>query len=178
MNIKSRCKMTESRLASMKNEILAVPLWQHMTGKELADALGYNNQYISGALAELRARGEIEQVSPISLLMMRRYHKLCEILATHHHGLHIDKICAQIYGEANQFRATSRRAQLRELIAYLKSAGFELVREDLIICEHQSPGKRPKLNSPLSFIPISMVDPDHLERFVMACKMNGGRYAA
>lgn len=178
MNIKSRCKMTESRLARMKKEVLAVPLWNHMTGGELANVLGYNSQYVSGALAELRARGEIEVASPITLLKIRRYHQLNKLLENPRGNHHIDALTVEIYGNDGKFRATCRRSQLRELIADCKNAGFPVPHENRIFSEHPSSGKVSQRKMTLSYIPLSKVDPDHLAQFVNICQVNGGRHAA
>lgn len=178
MNIKPRCKMTESRLARMKKEILAVPLWNHMTGNELAIELGYNNQYVSGALAELRTRGEIEVASPITLLKIRRYHQLNKLLENPRGNHHIDALTVEIYGNDGKFRAASRRSQLRELIADCKNAGFQVPHESRIFSEYPSSGKVSQKKMTLSYIQLSNVDPDHLAQFVYICQINGGRHAA
>lgn len=178
MNIKARCKMTESRLARMKKEIMAVPLWNHMSGRELANELGYNEQYVSSAVAELRARGELEAASPITLLKIRRYHKLNKLLENPRGDHHIDSLVIQIYGQDGRYRATSRRCQLRELIADCKHAGFPVPHEDRIFSETPCSGKISQKKMTLSYIPLSKVDPDHLAAFVSLCQMNGGRHAA
>lgn len=178
MNIKPRCKMTESRLARMKKEILAVPLWNHMTGNELAIELGYNNQYVSGALAELRTRGEIEVGSPITLLKIRRYHQLNKLLENPRGNHHIDALTVEIYGNDGKFRAASRRSKLRELIADCKNAGFQVPHESRIFSEYPSSGKVSQKKMTLSYIQLSNVDPDHLAKFVNICQINGGRHAA
>ncbi len=63
MIVKANCKLTEKRLASIKDEIIAVQLWNHMSADELGKVMGLSARYLYGAMATLRARGEIEQAS-------------------------------------------------------------------------------------------------------------------
>lgn len=172
MTSKTHCKMSETRLASMKREIMAVPLWQHMSAEELATELGYSSRYLYGAIATLRARGELAAASPVTLLKIRRYHKLNTLLANEHGNHHIDNLVRQIYGTESSSPDKHRRNRLRELINECKKAGFSVPHEKRI---HNRPLKAVR---PMSFIPFAQVNREHLEHFIYLCKLNGGRHAA
>ncbi|MFQ1878601.1 hypothetical protein ACK36J_14360 [Aeromonas veronii] len=179
MIVKANCKLTEKRLASIKAEIIAVPLWNHMSADELGKAMGLSGRYLYGAMATLRARGEIEQASPLSLLQITRYHHLNKLLDNPQTNCHIDNLVKKVLGANSVSTKSARRCKLRELIATCKKAGFPIHNESRIHSEQVDQlSKMGKASKTLRYIPLSKVDPDHLAKFVNICQKNGGRHAA
>ena len=115
--------MTESRLARMK--IMAVPLWNHMSGKGGKRAWLQQSNTSPARLLNYVPWGDLgRQKSYHAAPRSAATTKLNKLLETRV-AITISIVWSiQIYGQDGRYRATSRRCQLRELIADLRHAGF------------------------------------------------------